>query len=516
MKNKREDYVTDTEYVDEFNPEQAPAHLALVAALRGFEPPDLARKFAYCELGCGKGRTSLILAASHPEAEFHAFDLNPAYIAHAQSQAKAAHLDNVAFQERRIEDLNGAGVGELPMFDVVAMHGVWSWVSPEVRKAILEFLQRRVKPGGLVYVTYNLMTQWAALLPMQHILKELAASMPGTSDAAVTQALAQVEQLTASKVISPSYLQAVKQLAVPDRAAAYLAHEFLPEHWSPTFHSDVARAFSSAKLTFAGSADLVRTLDNIYVNDIQRTAIGKIADPELRETLTDLCAGHWLRFDVFVRGARRISPSRQDKLLGALKLALVRPAPDFIDIPGQNGIVVRAHPDKYRRFTEALERRPHAVAELLALPIPAGQDAVSAAELVCVLVGTGLAYPYHDTNEQARAACDRLNRIIAFEGESAFLPHATMAVARLRAGLPIVASDFELYLALQRERAANPNALASSFVARCKANGRQPVVDGKLFGTEAEVHQALTSDYARKIERLAPLWTNLGLIETRA
>lgn len=513
MKDKREDYVTDTEYVDEFNPEQAPAHLALVAALRGLEPPDLSHNFTYCDLGCGKGRTSLILAAAYPDAEFHAFDFNPAYVAHALAQAHAARLNNVSFHERSIDELNGSGGRDLPMFDIVAMHGVWSWVSPDVRRAILEFLQRRVKPGGLVYVTYNLMTQWAPLLPMQHVLKELAASMPGGSDVAVAQAFAFVEHLTASKVIPPNYLQTVKQLGLSDQSAAYLAHEFLAEHWAPTFHGDVARAFSSANLTFAGSADVLRNLDSIYVKDVQMAAIAKVADPELRETLTDMCAGHWLRFDVFARDARRLSPSRRDALLGALKLALVRPAPDFIEIPGPNGSVVRAHPDNYSRFTDALEHRPHSIAELLALPIPAGQGLVSAAELLCVLIGTGLAFPYHDANEHARVACERLNRVI--EGQSGSLPHATMAVARLRAGLPLVASDFELYLAFRRELGANPNALASSFVARCKANGRQPVVDGKMFGTDAEVHQALISDYAKKIERLAPLWTNLGLIEAR-
>jgi hypothetical protein len=218
---------------------------------------------------------------------------------------------------------------------------------------------------------------------------------------------------------------------------------------------------------------------------------------------------------VFVRGARRISRQRQDALLGALKLALVRPAPEFIDIPGPNGRVMRAHPDKYRRFTAALETRPHAVAELLALPVPAGLSPVGAAELICVLLGTGIALPYNDASPDARAACDRLNRIIALEGDSGYVPHATMAVAPLGAGLALPASDFELCLAFRRDARANPNTLASSFAARCKATGRQPVVDGKLFTSEAEAQQALISDFARKIERLGPLWTNLGLIETR-
>ena len=85
-------YVTDIEYSDGFYPGQAPPSMALAAVLRGFEPPALNGHFRYCELGCGRGKTSLVLAAINPEAEFHAIDFNPAHIAHAREQARLAGL----------------------------------------------------------------------------------------------------------------------------------------------------------------------------------------------------------------------------------------------------------------------------------------------------------------------------------------------------------------------------------------------------------------------------------------
>ena len=121
---------------------------------------------------------------------------NPSYIARAEAQARAAQLNNIIFHERSIEELNGPDAPALPKFDVVALHGVWSWVSPDIQNAILEFLKRRVKPGGLVYITYNLLTQWAMLLPLQGILKELSASSPGGRDLAVRNAFATIERLT--------------------------------------------------------------------------------------------------------------------------------------------------------------------------------------------------------------------------------------------------------------------------------------------------------------------------------
>ena len=511
-----EGYVTDIQYVDEFNPEQSPQNIALAAILRGFEPRDLSGEFSYCELGCGKGLTSLILAAANPKAECHAIDFNPSYIARAEAQAEAAQLANITFHERAIEELMGPDAPALPMFDIVALHGVWSWVSPAVQSAIVKCLKRKVKPGGLVYITYNLLTQWASLVPLQMLLKELVASSSGARDVALRSSFSTLERLTQSKVIPASYLNAVKQLkrGVPERYLwDYLSHEFLPEHWKPTSHAEVARALDFAKLKFAGSADLLRNLSNVFLNEGQLAALAEIPSPELCESVGDWAAGHWLRFDVFVRGMRRMSQSRQDALLGEVKLVLVRPAPDFIEIPGPNGTVMRAHPEKYRRFTAALERRPHSVAELLALPVPAGYNPIGAAELVCVLLGTGLALPYYDADPEGRAACARLNRLIEAEGEIPLWQHATIAAALLRAGLPLAAPDFDLYLSLRRQERPNPGALAARLAMRLKTNGGQPMVDGKMFANESEAHQALTLDFARKIERLAPLWMNAGLID---
>src|SRR5262245_18346022 len=76
-------YVIDIEYVEAFFPQQSPQSMALALTLNGLEPPDFSGAFSYCELGCGRGLTSLILAAANPDAEFHAVDFNPAHIARA-------------------------------------------------------------------------------------------------------------------------------------------------------------------------------------------------------------------------------------------------------------------------------------------------------------------------------------------------------------------------------------------------------------------------------------------------
>ena len=99
------------------------------------------------------------------------------------------------------------------------------------------------------------------------------------------------------------------------------------------------------------------------------------------------------------------------------------------------------------------------------------------------------------------------------EGEIAFWRHATVAVAPLRAGLVLASSDFDVYLAFRQGERPDARALAARFFARCKTHGAHPTADGRPFANEAGTYPALTLDFAKKIQRLSPLWTKVGLIE---
>ena len=46
--------------------------------------------------------------------------------------------------------------------DFVGLHGVWSWISNANRAAVVEFLRRKLKPGGVLYISYNASPGWAA------------------------------------------------------------------------------------------------------------------------------------------------------------------------------------------------------------------------------------------------------------------------------------------------------------------------------------------------------------------
>lgn len=507
-------YVTDIPYSEGFYPAQAPQRLTLTAVLNGFEAPDISRGFAYCELGCGKGLTSTILAAANPNAEFHAVDFNPAHIAHAQSISRAAEISNITWHEIDFGALGRNGTNALPMFDFVTMHGIWSWIAPELQEAIIRFLDRHLKPGGLLYVSYNAMPAWYAMVPVQRILKELAATAPGPSDCAVSAAIRNLNRLRDAGMIPDCFEPGVKLLneIAQRRLLTYLAHEYLNVHWKPLYHADVIRAFGSAKLDYAGSASLLRNFENFLLTEQQISLLDEIATPEIRNLLKDFCVENSLREDVFVRGARTMQENRRNKILGDEMICLIRPAPGQITLHGPNDTVVRPHPGAYALFFSMIEQRPRKIGELLAAPELPSTFSGSSVGVASLLIGEGFAAQIRDPENAAVVACQKYNRLVEAREEMPVDRPINIASAPLGMALSLSPQEFELYMDLRRGKKPDAARLAMHFDQRCRAAGGSPVIHGKALEDPNEALPIIERDYAAKIEQLIPIWHQTGII----
>jgi SAM-dependent methyltransferase len=94
------------------------------------------------ELGCGDGGNALAIAQTLPGARVL-----------GRALADAAGLENV---ELRLADLaDPATIEEIGPVDYVIAHGVYSWIPPAVRGAVLECCRRCLAPHGIAYVSYN-------------------------------------------------------------------------------------------------------------------------------------------------------------------------------------------------------------------------------------------------------------------------------------------------------------------------------------------------------------------------
>src|ERR1700724_3041806 len=138
-------YQVGVPYVVGFCPELAPNHLETALLFSGYKANLVRPGAAYCELGCGYGLSTLALAAANPLMRFVGVDFIPGHIVAARSLAEAADLRNISFIEANFSDLLTPRFGDLGEFDVIILHGTYSWVAPAIRRSIVDFAGAKLK-----------------------------------------------------------------------------------------------------------------------------------------------------------------------------------------------------------------------------------------------------------------------------------------------------------------------------------------------------------------------------------
>lgn len=299
-------YILDASYPTTFFRELSPVWLNYVAALNGAAPRELGQTFTYLELGCGTGFSSLVHAAAFPSAEFHACDFNPICIAACEQRAGALAIRNVRFHEASFDELL---TRNLPEFDFIVLHGVYSWVDNPVQQSIRQLIRENLKPGGLVYLSYNCLPGWTCEVPLRKLLLEFAAASKGDSSQRTEHAVHTLKRLRSSGLeffrANPSAITAVDAYARSD--SSYMAHEFLDEAWEPRYSVDVADEMMEAEVSYLGSATLVDNHEPLIIDSSTAEAISGLETARQRQLATDFAVNRQFRRDVFVR------PSENDE-----------------------------------------------------------------------------------------------------------------------------------------------------------------------------------------------------------
>jgi SAM-dependent methyltransferase len=121
-----------------------------VGRLFGLDPTPAAHA-RVLELGCGDGGNLLSLAAALAGARLLGIDAAAAAIDRGSDLACAAGIQNAALRCLNLEALPK----DLGEFDYILSHGVYSWIPPRARAALLAAVRRHLAPGGIAYVSYN-------------------------------------------------------------------------------------------------------------------------------------------------------------------------------------------------------------------------------------------------------------------------------------------------------------------------------------------------------------------------
>lgn len=319
-------YVADIGYTYGYYTELNPQRVKLAFTNQGLVFPEVG---AACELGFGQGLSANIHAAASV-TQWHGTDFNPSQAGFAQELAAASATGAKLYDEAFADFCNRP---DLPDFDYIGLHGIWSWISDENRQVIVDFIRKKLKVGGVLYISYNTLPGWAAFAPMRHLMTEHAEILGSEGRGIVSRidgALDFVEKLLA---VNPQFAQinsnvSTRMQALKDHNRHYLAHEYFNRDWHPMHFSTMAKWLEGAKVQFACSANYLDAVEVINLTTEQQAFLKEIPDPMFRQTTRDFMVNQQFRKDYWVKGARKMSALEQAEALRAQKVILTTPRMD--------------------------------------------------------------------------------------------------------------------------------------------------------------------------------------------
>ena len=503
-----EGYVVDIGYTHGYFRELAPAGLRFVTLLGGVQAADTDQPFTYYELGCGNGYSTALHAAANPQGRFFGIDFNPTHVHNAQRLAQDSGVENVQFLEKSFAELRKA---DLPEAEIIALHGVHSWINKENRQHIVEFIRERLKPGGIVYVSYNCMPGLAQDEPLQRLLFQYANLSAGALPDRLRRSLefvARLDQAGAEYFRLNPLAQA--RLAHLDKLdPRYLVHEYFTADWSPSYHADVVKELLAAKLSYVGSAVFLDNFEQFVLKPEVAKIVAEVGDRTVAETIKDFARNQSFRRDVFTRGASRADAPELESMLGRTRFALARPRPDCRlkrAIPaGEVSLEERA----YAPVLDALARAPMTFDELRCAPESAQLEYRRLRQAVFGMAALGNILPALPTagEERRRAATAKFNSAVLQKQ----LPGSVttmLASPILGAGIAVRFLDRIFLNAPRKESEAIDYARE-----RIAASGHRLLKDDKPVESEQQT-SAIIEERARSFfGEVLPFLRQLGVVE---
>jgi hypothetical protein len=469
----------------------------------------------YCELGCGRGYGTVLLAAANPDIEFVGVDFNPAHVGEARGLASAAGISNATFLELSFADAARSSDPRLAGVDIVALHGVFSWVGRDIRADIVAFLAAKLAPGGLAYVSYNTLPGWAAAAPIQRLFKEYADRAAGDSLAKIAGGRAALKTLAdkSAGYVAQNPLARQRLQAMARQDPHYLVHEFLHESWEPIYVTDAFAALAEAKLTYAGSANIAENRLMLCVAKDLIELVESAPDAALRELLKDYAVNKQFRRDVYVKGPRRLSGEKARKRYKELVFALTalpEPLPEKWRIPSGEAKLKEGAAEA---IVSRLRDGPADAAELAAAAAKAGLGRKEVPAALEILIHNAIVAPCRaDFATVDRAAGQRLNQAL-LDFAPAGDTHRFLAAPALGSAIGSTYLQRLAALVLRQHQEADDDALAGHVFDRVTAAGKGFFRDGKPIERNAQSVKELAGLIGEFRKSALPRWRALGVVD---
>ena len=294
-----------------------PARLEAVGRLLGLDPAPAA-SCRVLELGCGDGGNALSIAQTLPGAQVLGVDAAAAADARGSDLAQAAGLENVELRAGSFESLSPDEIGRV---DYAIAHGVYSWIPPAARVALLACVRRCLAPHGIAFVSYN-------AYPGSY-LRDMARDMlryhlRDVTDPAARLAGAHELMETIVAIDEPSpYARVLREhLGRMLRASdALLFHDDLAEISTPFYFHEFVEHAAGHGLGFLAEADLSESLMRDVPESAERLMAGRPDDAVVREQYLDFFKNRMFRQTLLCHGEVTVRRALDDAVLERLWLS---------------------------------------------------------------------------------------------------------------------------------------------------------------------------------------------------
>lgn len=423
--------------------------------------------------------------------------------------------DNITLYDDSFKELLERFDRERPQFDYIVFHGIFSWISKENQKIILEIIRKFLKVGGVVYNSYNCAPGWSSQMPTRELFK-LHNTMHNSTKSNVESHIEEsVQFLNDFLALNPIYainapLNKVLVESLQSHSRAYIAHEYNNANWECFYFYQVAQLMEEAKCSFATSADPLDLIDMCHFTDEMLAFLNTIQNGIFKEQLKDYCKNAQFRKDIFVKGAHRISPKQREQRLLNTRFALIASVKDFsYKVQCLRG-ELNLNKEVCDKIFNALEKDANGAKTL--------QEIIESAQMrfediltpIILLMHQRIISPMQEVTKEVAQRAKAYNANILEKNLQADTSH-WVAAPSIAAGFAISNIDkILLYAYLYKSKKEAD--IVNFTLEILKSKGQGVIKEGKVLTDEAENKNAI-KEMAKKFLESLPLCKTLGIVE---
>lgn len=503
-------YVSEVDYTYGYYGELNPLQTKLKLLFAGIKPPEV--KTA-CELGFGQG-VSLLSNSAGSNISWYGNDFNPNQVAFVHEAINDTGLSLNATDE---DFERFCSRSDLPGFDFIALHGIWSWISEKNRKIISRFIAEKLNVGGVLYISYNSEPGRTAIRPFRDLMEWHSRSMfapHAPLSKKIENSISFMEKLLS---VEPAYSTAHPHVSksfqdIINKDTNYLAHEYFNADWTPMSIKELSEYLIRGKLQFAASASPKELLPYLNFTQDQLQLIESINEPIFKEYVKDFCINQDFRRDLWIKGGRRLSKAERDAEMLALTVTLVTPAKNIKfeteTILGK----VSLNKNIYQPIIDFLDGKSWVAISEMALKLKDKVNLDQIFEACILLTAKGVLCLVQDEQviKSSKLATDKLNSF--FCAHSQFGPRVDFLTSPVTSTALYVTRFEQMFISVLKDNYNTADKIASHVWKKLKSQDEKIVSEGKVLESDQENIQFIEEQASQFLKDKLPILVKLQII----